>query len=545
MHSESSAPSPSSRPVPRRRSRRGVVPMFAGLLTGMMLSSLSQTIFATALPTIVGELRGVDQMLWVTTAYILAATVVVPVYGKLGDLVGRKGLFVAAIGIFVAGSLAGGFAGSMPVLVAARAVQGLGGGGLIVLAQAIVAEVVPARQRGKYLGIMGAGFAVSSVAGPLLGGWFTEGPGWRWGLWVNVPLGLAAIVLASVFLQPSARRPERPRIDVAGMTLLALTTTALVLITSFGGRSVEWVSLPIGGLAALAVVAGVAFVLVERRAVEPVIPLRLFSDRTFCLVTTAALLTGVSMFGVLGYMPTYLQMVGGVDATEAGLLTTPMMLLMLVTSTVAGALVSRTGRYRAFPVAGSGVMAVALLLLSTLEPGTSVRIACGYLALFGVGLGLTTQILVLIVQNAFALRIVGTATAATNYFRQVGASIGTAVVGSLFTARLTTLLAERLPPGATTGPSEAGSFTPAAVAGLPGPTRDVVTTSYADAMTPVFLVLLPLALVAAVLLLFVREAPLRTTLDEEVGGGATGPDREGGTRGTPLRSLSHRRAERC
>ena len=495
-------------------SRPGVIPVFIGLMTAMLLASLSQTIFATALPTIVGELDGVDQMLWVTTAYILASTVVIPVYGKLGDLIGRKGLFIAAISIFVAGSIVGGLAGTMPMLIAARAIQGLGGGGLMILSQAIIADIVSARERGKYMGLMGAAFAVSSVAGPLLGGWFTESLTWRWGLWINVPLGILAIVMAAVFLHPSAQERARPRLDVAGMTLLAIATTAIVLVTSFGGRTYAWGSPQILGLIALTVVAGAAFVLVERRAAEPFIPLHLFRSRTFNLTTIAGMLTGVGMFGVIGYMPTYLQMVASVDATEAGLLTAPMMLVLLLTSTATGFVVARTGRYKWYPVVGSAVVAGALYLLSTLSADTAVWITCAYLAVLGLGLGLSMQIVVLIVQNAFPLRMVGTATAANNYFRQVGASLGTAVVGSLFTSHLLQLLSERLPAAALTG-GGSNSLTPAAVAELPVEVHDVIVSAYNDALTPVFLLMVPLAAVGAALLCCVKEVPLRTTVAKD------------------------------
>ncbi|WP_084104389.1 MDR family MFS transporter [Demequina sp. NBRC 110056] len=495
--------------------RRSVIPVFIGLMTAMLLASLSQMIFATALPTIVGELDGVDLMLWVTTAYILASTVMMPVYGKLGDLIGRKGLFISAIVIFMAGSVLGGLAQSMPMLIAARAIQGLGGGGLIILAQAIIADIVPARERGKYMGVMGAAFAVSSVAGPLLGGWFTEGPGWRWGLWINIPLGLLAIVVAALFLHPSARRESRPKIDAAGMVLLTIATTAIVLVTSFGGHTYDWASPQIIGLIVAAVVAGVAFVMVERRAAEPVMPLGLFRSRTFNLATAAGMLTGVGMFGVMAYMPTYLQMVANVDATEAGLLTAPMMLVMLITSTVTGFVVSRTGRYKWYPVAGAAIASVALYLLSTLQFDTPVWVTCSYLAVLGLGLGFSMQILVLIVQNAFPLRMVGTATASNNYFRQVGASIGTAVVGSLFTSRLLELLTERLPADALAASGGTHSLTPAAVVGLPEQIHDVVVQSYNDALTPVFLLMVPLSVLGVLLLLFIKETPLRTTVDKD------------------------------
>ncbi|SEJ49437.1 MDR family MFS transporter [Demequina mangrovi] len=496
-------------------SRSGVIPVFIGLMTAMLLASLSQTIFATALPTIVGELDGVDHMLWVTTAYILASTIMIPVYGKLGDLIGRKGLFISAIAIFIAGSIVGGLAGTMPMLIAARAIQGLGGGGLMILAQAIIADIVPARERGKYMGIMGAAFAVSSVAGPLLGGWFTEGIGWRWGLWINIPLGALAIVMAAAFLHPAPQERAKPRLDIAGMALLAIASTAIVLVTSFGGRTYDWGSVQIIGLVVIAVAAAVAFVLVERRAAEPVMPLHLFGSRTFNLTTVAGMLTGVGLFGVIGYMPTYLQMVASVDATEAGLLTAPMMLTMLVTSTVTGFIVSRTGRYKWYPVIGSVIIAGALYLLSSLEFDTALWVTVSYLALLGLGLGLSMQTIVLMVQNAFPLRIVGTATAANNYFRQVGASLGTAVVGSMFTTRLLDLLEERLPAGALASGGGTNALTPASVAELPDQVHDVIVGAYNDALTPAFLVMMPLAIVGAVLLLFVKEIPLRTTLAKD------------------------------
>nr|WP_062301228.1 MDR family MFS transporter [Demequina subtropica] len=494
---------------------RGVIPVFIGLMTAMLLASLSQTIFATALPTIVGELDGVDHMLWVTTAYILASTIMIPVYGKLGDLIGRKHLFIAAISIFVIGSIVGGLATSMPLLIAARAIQGIGGGGLMILSQAIIADIVPARERGKYMGIMGAAFAVSSVAGPLLGGWFTEGIGWRWGLWINIPLGALAIVMAAAFLHPAPEDRAKPRLDLAGMALLAIATTAIVLVTSFGGRTYAWDSPQIIGLGAVTVVAAVAFVLVERRAAEPVMPLHLFRSRTFNLTTIAGMLTGVGLFGVIGYMPTYLQMVASVDATEAGLLTAPMMLTMLVTSTVTGFIVSRTGRYKWYPVVGSVLIAVSLYLLSTLEFDTSIWTTVAYLAMLGLGLGFSMQTIVLMVQNAFPLRIVGTATAGNNYFRQVGASLGTAVVGSMFTTRLLDLLAERLPAEALQSGGGSNSLTPAAVAELPDQIHDIIVGAYNDALTPAFLLMAPLAVIGAVLLLFVEETPLRTTVAKD------------------------------
>ena len=495
--------------------KRNILLVFAGLMVTMLLASLDQTIFSTALPTIVGELNGVDHMLWVTTAYILASTIMLPVYGKLGDLIGRKGLFIGAIGLFIAGSIVGGLADNMPWLIAGRAIQGLGGGGLMILSQAIIADVVPARERGKYMGIMGGVFALSSVAGPLLGGWFTEGIGWRWAFWMNIPLGILAIVTAVVFLKLPKVDHAKPRIDFTGMGLLALASTCLVLVTTWGGTTYDWDSLVIIGLIAGFVVTAVAFVMVERRAAEPIMPLHLFKDRNFNLTTIAGLITGIAMFGALAYLPTYLQMVTGVNATEAGLLMIPMMAALLISSIISGQLVSRTGRYKWLPIVGTSIVAVALALMSTMTPTLPIWILCSFLALMGLGLGMSMQILILIVQNSFPVREVGTATASNNYFRQIGASLGAAIVGSLFVARLTDLLAERMPAGAADG-GGSNSFTPAIVRDLPAAVRDVIVGSYNDALTPVFLYMVPLVIVAVILLCFVKEKPLATTIERDI-----------------------------
>jgi len=497
-------------------SNRNILLIFAGLILTMLLSSLDQSMFSTALPTIVGELDGVDSMLWVTTAYILASTIMLPVYGKLSDLIGRKGLFIGAISLFVLGSIIGGMAQDMTVLIVGRAVQGLGGGGLMILSQAIIADVVPARERGRYMGIMGGVFAISSVAGPLLGGWFTEEPGWRWGLWINIPLGVLAIVSAAVFLHLPKNTAGRPDVDFAGMGLLAAASTGLVLVTTWGGRTYDWDSAVIISLIVATIVAGVAFILVERRAAEPIMPLQLFKDRNFNLTTIAGLVTGIAMFGAIAYIPTYLQMVTGVDATKAGLLMIPLMAALLVSSIVSGQLVSRFGRYKWLPVVGTAIIAVSLFLLSTMTPTLPVWILCSYLAIMGLGLGMSMQILILIVQNSFPNSQVGTATAANNYFRQIGASLGTAIVGSLFVANLTDLLADRLPAGAATAAGGSNSFTPALVRELPDAIRAVVVGAYNDALAPVFMYMVPMVVAAAVLLLFVTEKPLATTIERDI-----------------------------
>jgi len=504
------------KPVADPALKRNILLVFAGLMVTMLLASLDQTIFSTALPTIVGELNGVDHMLWVTTAYILASTIMLPVYGKLGDLIGRKGLFIAAIGLFIAGSVVGGLAPDMTWLITGRAIQGLGGGGLMILSQAIIADVVPARERGKYMGIMGGVFALSSVAGPLLGGWFTEGIGWRWAFWMNIPLGILAIVSAVAFLRLPKVESSKPRIDYTGMVLLAIASTGLVLVTTWGGTTYDWDSLVIIGLIVGTAIAALAFVMVERRASEPIMPLHLFRDRNFVLTTIAGLITGIAMFGALAYLPTYLQMVTGVNATQAGLLMIPMMAALLVSSIISGQLVSRTGRYKWLPIVGTSIVAVALVLMSTMTPSLAIPILCLYLAVMGLGLGMSMQILILIVQNSFPAREVGTATASNNYFRQIGASLGAAIVGSLFVAKLTSLLAERMPAGSGSDGGGSNSFTPAIVRGLPAEVRDVIVGAYNDALTPVFLYMVPLVIVAVILLCFVTEKPLATSIERDI-----------------------------
>lgn len=505
-----------SKPASAKPREQHLVLIFVGLITAMLLAALSGTIFSIALPTIVGELDGVDHMLWVTTAYILASTIVMPLYGKAGDLIGRKSLLIAAIGLFMAGSVVGGLANGMTELIIGRFIQGLGGGGLMILATAIIAEVVPARERGRYVGIMGGVFAFSSVAGPLLGGWFTESLGWRWCMWINIPLGLVAIASAIAFLHLPHREREKRPVDVAGMTLLAAVSTAIVLVSVWAGTTYEWGSPVIVGLLAFSVIGGIAFVMVERRAAEPVMPLTLFRDRNFNLVTVSGLLTSIAMFGAIGYMPTYLQMVTGADPTHSGLLMIPMMGGLLITSILAGQLVTKTGRYKVLPIVGTALVAVSLGLLSTMSATQPIWVICAYLSVMGIGLGMSMQILVLIVQNQFPISMVGTATAANNYFRQIGASLGAGVVGALFTSRLVSLLGERLAPvvGDSGAAGDMNSLTPSSVHELPEAIQEIVVGSFNDALAPVFLLLLPLAVIGAVLLLFVREVPLATTLDE-------------------------------
>jgi EmrB/QacA subfamily drug resistance transporter len=485
--------------------KRDVGFVFAGLLVAMLLSSLYQTIFATALPTIVGDLGGLDQMLWVTTVYILAVTITMPIYGKLGDLIGHKVLFLSALILFLAGSVLGGLSNSMATLICARAIQGLGGGGLMVLSLAIIADVVPPRQRGTYMGAIGSMFGIASVLGPILGGWFTDALGWRWVFWFNLPLGLIAIACAAVFLKMPLEKKKRPTLDIAGIATMAVAVSALVLVASWGGRQYGWGSTTILGLIAGAVVAGILFAVVERKAVEPIIPLHLFRDRNFNLATTGGLFSAIAMFGVVSYLPSYLQMATGLSATKSGLLLVPLSIGILSMSLGSGALASKTGRYKWMPIAGSLVVALGLFLLSTLSVNASLWTVGAYLFVFGAGQGLVIQILVLTVQNSFPITEVGTATAANIFFREIGASLGSAVVGALLIERLATS------DGGYAATLDPNSLTPVLVNQLPEGVKSVVVTSYSEALTPVFLYLLPMMVVGAVILSFIKEKSLAVT----------------------------------
>jgi len=506
--------------------RHNVPLVFTSLVLGMLIVALGQMIFATALPTVVADLGGVDKMSWVITVYLLTMTIGLPVYGKLGDQIGRKPLFVGAILLFLAGSVVGALAPTIDLLIVARAVQGLGGGGLMVLSQAIVADVVPARQRGRYMGIMGAVFGLSSVLGPLLGGFFTDGPGWRWALWFNVPVCLVALGVAVVSLH-LPRRGTAARADWPGIVLMAVGTTALILATTWGGQRYAWTDPRILGLGALFLACAVGFVAVERRAADPLIPMSLFAERNFTVTTGAGLIVGVAMFGCVVYMPTYIQMVHGLDPTTAGLMVTPMMAGMMGTSIVIGFVVSRTGRYKWYPIVGTLVMAVGLWFIGSLEETDSLVHLGAVLFVFGFGLGLTMQILVLIVQNSFPVAMVGTATASNNFFRQIGATMGSAVVGSLFVSRLAGLMDDRVPPAVESlgpegahladrfvaGAGGANTLGPDVLAGLPGALHDAITSSYNDALVPIYHLMVPFLVAAALVLFLVREDALKETIE--------------------------------
>ncbi|MFG3340737.1 MDR family MFS transporter [Glycomyces sp. NPDC048151] len=480
--------------------------IYAALMVTMLLSALDQTIVSTALPTIVGELDGLSHMAWVTTAYILAATIGMPVYGKLGDLIGRRRLFLAALAVFVLGSGLAGFAQDMPQLIAFRALQGLGGGGLMIVSQAIIADLVPVRQRAKFMGPMGAVFGLAAVAGPLLGGWITDNTDWRWAFWINLPLGVAALAISAAAIK-LPHKQVKVRFDYLGTALMAVAVTSLILVCTWGGTEYDWTSPTILWLGAVTVAAAVLFCVVERRAAEPLIPLRMLKNPVFSIATLIGMIAiGLGMFAVVSYMPTYLQMVYGYSATESGLLLIPMVVGMMLTATTSGALVSKLGRYKGFVIAGMLVMPVGIWLMSTLDPSSPVWVLCLYIGLLGAGMGLVMQNLVLAVQNAFPQSEVGTATSSNNFFREIGATVGVAVVGAIFTNRLTDALGSI---GTDFGGAGAESITPAIVRSLPEALRDQVIDAYADSLLPIFLGLVPVILVGTVLAFVLPNRRLR------------------------------------
>ncbi|HEX7027697.1 MAG TPA: MDR family MFS transporter [Gammaproteobacteria bacterium] len=478
--------------------------IFGALMLVILLSSLDQTIVSTALPTIVGEFGGLEHLSWIVTAYILATTVVTPLYGKLGDLFGRKVVLQGAIVLFLCGSALCGASQSMGQLIAFRAVQGLGGGGLIISAMATVGDIISPRERGRYQGLIGAAFGVSTVIGPLIGGFFVEHLTWRWIFYINLPLGVAVLaVIGFVFTSPARRKT--PRIDVKGAALLAVTLVSGVLLASLGGHTLPWSSPEIIVLATTTLAALAAFVQVERRVPEPILPPSLFRNRTFVVSAAIGSIVGIVLFGAVTYMPMYLQVVRGASPTQAGMQLTPMMAGMLITSIVSGQIISRVGRYRIFPIIGTAVMAVGLLCLSTLGTGTSVWAASGFMLILGLGLGMVMQVLVLAVQNAVDYRNLGVATSGTVLFRLIGGSVGVASLGAIFAAGFAAELAEHLPAGA----GLPAATDPASIAALPAGLRAVYLDAFVTALQPIFLSAAVVVLIGFALAWRLKEVPLR------------------------------------
>nr|WP_280528719.1 MDR family MFS transporter [Actinomyces faecalis] len=515
-------------PEPEFRPDRRFWAVYSSLLVVMFLSALDQTIVGTALPTIVGDLGGASHMAWIVTAYTLAVTVAMPVYGKLGDLVGRKNLFLIAIALFLVGSALCGTAGTMGELIAWRALQGLGGGGLMISSQAITGDLIPPRVRGTYMAPMGAMFGIASVLGPIVGGWLTDSVSWHWVFWVNLPLGVIAWIAVWAVLKLPVRKLQAT-IDWAGLALMNLGAVLLVLVATFGGNELEWTSPALIAMALVAAMAWIALPIVEKRACEPILPMSVLTNRTFILSTIQGMLAMGGMVGASLYLPTYLQMSYGYSATISGLLLVPMTLGMLVGGISSGIAVTRTGRYRVYPIVGPLIAAAGLWWMSTFQVNTPVWQVSASTLVMGTGIGLFFQLLVTIVQNDVSPRNLGTATSGNNFFREVAVSLGASLIGVAFADNLTNQLTTKISQLTTSSDpqvlaalsqfqsGEASSLTPAAVAQLPGGLHTAVTTAYADALSPIFLLMVPVFLVTAVIGLFYKEVPLsRQTALEQV-----------------------------
>jgi EmrB/QacA subfamily drug resistance transporter len=480
--------------------------IFGALILVVLLASLDQTIVATALPTIVGDLGGLTHLSWVVTAYLLASTITGPLYGKFGDLYGRKSTLQVAIVIFLVGSALCGIAQNMPELISFRALQGLGAGGLLTTTIAVVGDIIPPRDRGKYQGLFGAVFGVSTIIGPLLGGFFVDNLSWRWIFYVNLPIGAVALFVIAAVFHTRTERVEHA-VDYLGAALLAGSLTCIVLFTSLGGTTFGWRSPEIAVLIALGVIQLVLFVFAEHRAAEPILPLELFRNRIFTVCAGIGFIIGLALFGSVTYLPLFLQIVKERSPTSSGLQLTPMMAGLLVTSIVSGRLISRFGRYKPFPVVGTAVATVGMVLLSRLDLHSTTTYTSLAMVVLGLGLGAVMQVLVLAVQNAVDYRNMGVATAGSLLFRQVGGSIGIAAFGAIFSNRLHGELASQLPPG-THIPK---TVSPALIRTLPPAAHSAYLHAVAAALHPVFVVASVIAGVSFLLTWLLREMPLRSS----------------------------------
>lgn len=493
------------------RSHAEIMVVVGALMLAMFLAALDQTIVSTALPQIAIDLNGLNKLSWVATSYLLASAIVTPIYGKLGDMFGRKKIFMTSISIFLIGSILCGLSQSMDQLIAARAIQGLGGGGLMALVLAIIADVVPPRQRGRYQGYFGAVFAVSSVGGPLLGGLITDHISWHWIFFINIPLGLLALYAVSTRLHLPVHKSEH-KIDYVGASLLSVAVVSLLLVTVWAGTQYAWGSSQIISLGILSLVSTGLFILQERRAAEPIIPMKLFKNDIFIVSVLLSILSGIAMFASILYIPQYQQVVRGNSPTESGLLMLPLVIGLLTASIISGRLISKTGKYRIFPIIGTLLLTLGLWLFSHLTLTTSHVTLSIWMLIIGAGLGLFMQVTTLAVQNSTHKKDLGTATATVTFFRSIGSSIGGAVFGSILTARLAHHITEVLPQAGAIADSAAST----GLSNIPPEAKQLVLQSYVNSFHDMFLIAVPFALAAFIVSLFLREAPLKDGVHEEI-----------------------------
>ncbi|MGW5369404.1 MDR family MFS transporter [Streptomyces sp. NPDC004009] len=492
----------------REKQPKSVRVVLLALMIAMMLAMLDNMIVGTAMPTIVGELGGLEHLSWVVTGYTLATAAATPIWGKLGDMFGRKATFLSSIVIFLIGSALSGMAQDMGQLIGFRAVQGLGAGGLMVGVMAIIGDLIPPRERGKYQGMMAGVMALAMIGGPLVGGTITDNWGWRWSFYINLPLGAVALALVSAVLHLPKKR-SKAGIDYLGVVLLTVGITSIVLVTTWGGTEYAWTSARIMELIGIGVAALVGFVFWQTRAAEPVLPLHIFRSGNFTLMSVIGFVTGFVMFGATLFLPLYQQAVQGASATNSGLLLLPMLGAMLVTSMVAGRITTNSGRYKVFPIVGGVLMVVGLYLLSLMDTGTTRLTSGVYMAVLGAGMGCLMQITMLVAQNSVEMKDMGVASSSTTLFRTLGSSFGVAVMGALFNHKVQDVMAEKAGALGSKVTERSAQLDAASLAKLPVQAREAYQHAVSAGTHSAFLLGAVIAVVVLIAALFVKEVPLK------------------------------------